>query len=364
MRTALATVAMSWLALLGEQALAQQWTVDLYDVTIEDPAGDIDRTRAESVEFLPDGKLLATAGFDYNAATRRSVGEVRLYNATDGSVSATLRGTAGMYANRAGCLAVSSSGKRIAAAGRCGSDGWVVDIFDATTGKLARTTLRGELSPITCVVFSPDEKLLAVARMNAMVELWSDEDGRLISSFAAHPDGVWPIAFSPDGHLLATGNGDGSVSFRDLRSGRQIGSIPAQPELGFLGSVVFSSDGKFMATGGYPKRDGDSPIFVWELIDADKHNAELATRSKSKFEGHREHTYALAFSPDAKLLASANRDTTVRLWDVSGNNHLRPITAHRDFVYDAAFSPDGTSLATLSRDCLKLWTVTDLRKPE
>lgn len=344
---------------LSSAAVAQEWTVDLHDISIDDPT--VDRVRAEAVEFLPDGKTLVTAGLFYDGGTKKAVGEVRMLDAVDGSLTTTLRGTATTYALRAGSLTISPSGKRIAAAGhRSDQRQWIIDVFELDT-TIKRRTLKGDPSPTTCVVFSPDQRLLAAAHRNGIVELWNPETGKLVSSFEAHPEGVWPIAFSPDGRFLATGNSDGSVTFFDPQEPRKLGHIPAQTDLSSLGSVAFSPDGTLLARGGFPKRQGnESPVDVWELQVTNDDDLKVISKRKATFQGHHEHTYSLVFSPNGKLLASANQDTTVRIWDVQTGNALPPIVQHKDFVYDVAFSPDGSRLATLGRDSLKLWTIEKL----
>jgi WD40 repeat protein len=357
------TVALSSLCLIVwmcDLSFAQQWSVDLYDIDVEDPAGIVDQTRAESVEFMPDGKMLVTAGFFYNGGIKESVGEVRLWNVVDGSMAATLVGSAVSYALRSGSLAITSTGDRIAAAGRTTDNDWVIDVFDPKYKRLVRT-LKGDPHPVVCVAFSPDGNILAAAHMNGTVELWNHHKGKLFLSFSAHNDGVTPIAFSPDGKLLATGNGDGSISFWNPKNAERCGGIPAQAELEFPGALVFSHDGKFLASGGFP-RQKNSPIHVWELTGLVNNGGQVAAKRRAKFEGHREHTYALAFSPDGRTLASANQDTTARVWDVAMNKQLTTITDHVDFVYDVAWSPNGRTLATLGRDSLKLWTMEQINQ--
>src|SRR6266511_2629982 len=67
--------------------------------------------------------------------------------------------------------------------------------------------------------------------------------------------------------------------------------------------------------------------------------------------------YALAFSPDSKVLASGHKDKMVLLWDVQTGKEIAALK-HTDQVHAVAFAPDGKLLATGSDDAnapIKLW---------
>ena len=80
------------------------------------------------------------------------------------------------------------------------------------------------------------------------------------------------------------------------------------------------------------------------------------------FYGHNASVLALAFSPDGRWLASASKDNTLRLWDLTllQGERLEPaaqiLTGHTDDVYDLAWSPTGERLVSASYDrTVGLW---------
>jgi len=65
---------------------------------------------------------------------------------------------------------------------------------------------------------------------------------------------------------------------------------------------------------------------------------------------------SIAFAPDGKLLASAGKDKSAKLWDAATGQLLRTLSGHGGEVHSVAFSPDGKLLASGSADAMViLW---------
>src|SRR5947208_406173 len=68
--------------------------------------------------------------------------------------------------------------------------------------------------------------------------------------------------------------------------------------------------------------------------------------------GHKETVYNVAFSPNGQLLASSSNDTTVKVWDVKGMKELKTL-AHKDSkdgVTCVVFLPDNKTLLSAGFD--------------
>eukprot|EP00912_Choanoflagellata_sp_UC4_P002266 UC4_evm1s1434 len=73
------------------------------------------------------------------------------------------------------------------------------------------------------------------------------------------------------------------------------------------------------------------------------------TRCSASITGHAESILQVSFSPDGNHLASGSGDTTVRFWDINTQLPKYTCTGHKTWVSCIAWSPDARALATGER---------------
>jgi eukaryotic-like serine/threonine-protein kinase len=107
----------------------------------------------------------------------------------------------------------------------------------------------------------------------------------------------------------------------------------------------------------------DGAVRLWNLGSRTRVMAlrtELHRRA-----GHDARPLCVAFSPDGSLLATGHVDGVVHLWDVAAQEEVPARLRHEGMVGALAFSPDGQVLASGSVDAnLKLWDVAAARGGE
>jgi WD40 repeat protein/transcriptional regulator with XRE-family HTH domain len=116
--------------------------------------------------------------------------------------------------------------------------------------------------------------------------------------------------------------------------------------LGNILSAAFSPDGQLLATA-----DTDCNVRVWEV-----QSGKLILICQ----GHTNWVRSVTFSPDGQILASCGADQTVKLWNVQDGVCIKTLREHQHEVFSVAFSPNGKILATASGDqTVKIWDVFD-----
>ena len=67
-------------------------------------------------------------------------------------------------------------------------------------------------------------------------------------------------------------------------------------------------------------------------------------------DGHSNGVNSAQYSTNGKMIVSASRDKTVRVWDMSSGECVQILAGHSGWVYCAQYSPDGQKIVTASAD--------------
>ena len=305
-----------------------------------------------SLAFSPDSKTLAAGGFD---------NKIRVWDVATGKQTATMEGhTVGVF-----CLAFSPDGKTLASGGGDES----VKLWNVAAGKKI-ADLEGHIKGVMSVAFSPDGKLLASCAADAIM-LWNVADATnvlvakpLTNAYEKEPFGAYAMAYAPDGKALALTDSARLVALWDIGT-RKTTLLPSQPGQGGHTMVVFSPDGKTLASNGGETLVGE--VNLWDLTTG-KPAATLKGDPDHEIEG----ILSMAFTPDGKTVIATTRQYDVALWDLATGKltatfRMFPANAVVWGYAATAFSPDGKTLAMAvlegeQRECMiHLWDVEQIR---
>jgi len=157
-------------------------------------------------------------------------------------------------------LAFSPDGRRLASGGFDGT----LALWDVGTRQLLWPAARAHRIAVQALAFSPDGRILASAAVgtadfDGSVRLWDTQSGReLPPALTGHSDPVRALVFSPDGKMLACAAGE-RIVFWDVERRQRLGEAVAGAG-GFVTSLAFSPDGQWLGSGDY-----DDGAIVWDL---------------------------------------------------------------------------------------------------
>ena len=130
---------------------------------------------------------------------------------------------------------------------------------------------------------------------------------------------------------------------RTISKDRLVGVLAGHT--GYLSGAAYSPDGKLMATAS---KDGTARI--WDAV----RGAELHVLI-----GHRSTVRNVEFSPDGKTVLTSSDDGTARIWDAATGAELKRLIGHSAGIWRAHFSPDGKRVATAGWDWqARIWDAT------
>jgi WD40 repeat protein len=225
----------------------------------------------------------------------------------------------------------------------------VIHVWDTTTGKELHSMSHGPAKHVNQVQFSPDGRVLASAGIDGGIRVWDLTTGMQIR--ALHALSVWPrFAFSPDSKKIAAGDFD-SLRLWDIASGKQLQKAD-NPLIG-VGCLTFSPDGKAVAQTG-----STHEIRIWGT----ESGKDIRRFIQNVFQPS-----VLAFSPSGRVVAVAGVDPSlanvggiefrsISLWEVETGQEVRKFSSYQGEIKALAFAPDGRSLASGCEDStILLW---------
>ena len=233
---------------------------------------------------------------------------------------------------------------------------------------------------------SPDESKVMTGGAGGIVQFWQTATGSPIGEAHKHRGGAWAVAISSDGERAVSGGLDGGLTLWDVGPGRPLRVLPALGNASIRGvainfdgsriavatadklawilgtavgdvprkleghhgsvmTVVFSHDGKRVATGSW-----DKTVIVWDA------ETGLATSKPMPHGGP--FWYAVAFSKDGRAIVAGCDDHTARVWDIATARPIGPSLPHEAAPRTAAFTDDDRQIVTgTSAGTTRVWDV-------
>lgn len=246
--------------------------------------------------------------------------------------------------------------------------------------------------------FSPDGASLASSvSANDNIRIWRVSDGKLLQTLSGHRAGVNTVVYSPNGKIIATGSDDQTIRLWQAENKTLIAVLPTSE---YVYSLAFSSDSKFLISGG--TRRG---VSIWKLSDKgadllrnvpksisdDTHFISLisgiaispddqfiafsynstAPQGTSSIRlwrvkdgvfanklGKGDSFNCIVFSPDGQIIVSGTYDGKIQLYKREDGRLINTLHSHRASINNICFHPSGKMLASAAEDgTVRLWGI-------
>ncbi|KKZ62178.1 hypothetical protein EMCG_03316 [[Emmonsia] crescens] len=211
-----------------------------------------------------------------------------------------------------------------------------------------------------CSSFLPGDKIVVVGNKNGELEVFDIASSTLLDTMQAHEGPVWALHVHPDGKSMVTGSADKTAKFWDFKVVQEeiLGTKRTTPRLKLVHtrtlkvnddilSIRFSPDARLIAVALL-----DNTVKVF-FVDTLKLFLILY--------GHKLPVLNMDISYDSKLIVTCSADKNVRLWGLDFGDCHKALFAHQDSIMAVAFIPNnnegnGHHFFSASKDrVIKYW---------
>jgi WD40 repeat protein len=212
------------------------------------------------------------------------------------------------------------------------------EVFGKVNSYTFARSFQGSSGEVFAVAFNPKDQTLVSAGRGSKVNVWNVSTGQLLRTL--HHEDAWCVAFNRDGTLLASGGLHTAAQLWNATTGEPVAKLGSPVEDDSVYAMAFSPDGRLLAWGDttQPKQGQTGlqyKVSLWNVAN----RGDVVTLQGRESMG-------LAFTPDGRRLAAAG-DTGLVTWNTA--------TWKEDYTINIkgsamAISPDGSILASGGED--------------
>ncbi|KUJ23328.1 kinase-like protein [Mollisia scopiformis] len=230
-----------------------------------------------------------------------------------------------------------------------------IDLYNTKTNNFNRTFASNCEGSINHICFSPNGKFIAGISdgwkhefSNNKIRYWDIADQALHQIDYHYRTPITCLAFSPDSRLIAAASMPGSIRLWDFATGQMTLALSCNDRFSKISSLTFSPNGQQLIAVDEGRLSGKA-VRLWGFVTGDTYDLDR---------GHSSWINDVVFSPNSKLIATASSDKIVGLWDAATGQIWKDFKDNTGTVTCVAFSPDSKILASGSLDeTVRLWDI-------
>lgn len=249
-------------------------------------------------------------------------------------------------------VSISSDDKMLASASN-GS----LKIWNIKTRACIRTF---ECGYALCCSFLPGDKVVVVGTKSGELELFDVASATLLESVAAHEGAIWSLQVHPDGRSVVSGSADKTAKFWDFKIVQEpvLGTTRTTPKLKLVQSRILKVADDILSLRFSP----DARLLAVALLDNTVKVFFVDTlKLYLNLYGHKLPVLSMSISYDSKLIVTSSADKNIRIWGLDFGDCHKALFGHTDSILQVAFVPhnsdgNGHHFFSASKDkAIKYW---------
>ncbi|KAK2606177.1 beta transducin [Conoideocrella luteorostrata] len=227
-------------------------------------------------------------------------------------------------------LSLSSDDKMLASAAN-GS----MKIWNIKTQTCIRTF---ECGYALCCAFLPGDKVVVIGTKSGELQLFDVASASLLDNVQAHEGAIWSLTVHPDGRSVVSGSADKMAKFWDFKIVQEavLGTTRTTPKLKLVQSRTLKVSDDILSLKFSP----DARLLAVALLDntvkvffVDSLNLYL------NLYGHKLPVLSMDISYDSKLIVTSSADKNIRVWGLDFGDCHKALFGHQDSILQVAFVP-------------------------
>jgi WD40 repeat protein len=229
-----------------------------------------------------------------------------------------------------------------------------VQILNPLNGALINQLAHIHTDVITTLAWSQRQlQLLVSGALDKKAIVWSTTTGTPQTIFTGHTTAIESASWASDGTTIATSSHGGVVRVWNAENGKQVHGYYMDAQLP-MRAVSFASRGAQLAVGG-----DDGIVRLWKgLMCLNQNQSGFGVQcvdTPQRLHAHQRPVRTLAWSPDARFLATGGDDGMLAVWYPNqGQTPLFKI-AHNAPVMALAWSTDSQLIAAASGNTVTIY---------
>jgi WD40 repeat protein len=289
-----------------------------------------------SVTWSADGKMLASGADDALVLIWDQHGTVQVQKKQAGAVHS---------------VSWSPNGQQLAV----GAANQVMILNPLNGATLARPAQIHTAAVTTLAWSSQHPELLISGALDKRAVIWNTTSYAPQTIFTRHTTAIESASWASDGQTVATSSHGGVVRVWNAENGQQAHGFFMDAQIP-MRAVSFASSGRQLAVGG-----DDGSVRLWDgLVCQQQKQNGFGTQCvdlPQRLHAHQGHVRALAWSPDARFLATGGDDGMLAIWYPSQSQTPLLKVSHNAPLLALAWSGDGNHVATASGNSVTIWAL-------